>query len=72
MSIHAMSDDEFADFDNDELGMSPETRAEWIEAGRLELSDPDDEDNYDEVCEPFDDDDIPEYAFDDFEASDDI
>ena len=65
MSIHAMSDDEFEDFErdsvdseltqwDDELSCTVESRNEWIESGLLHLStpdDPEDEDNYDDTCE---------------------
>lgn len=63
MSIHAMSDDEFEDFERDdevtqwdeELSCSVESRDEWIESGLLHLlepcNDPDDEDNYDDTCD---------------------
>lgn len=83
MSIHAMSDDEFEEFERDdevtqwdeELSCSVESRDEWIESGLLHLlepsDDPDDEDNYDDTCELDDFCDEPEFE-DDFEASDDF
>lgn len=52
MSIHAMSDDDFEEFDRDmELGCSMEEYRAWISMIA------DDPDNYDE--------DIPDHAFDD-------
>lgn len=80
-SIHAMSDDEFEEFEfesahwdevteyDNELSCSVESRDEWIESGLIQMletqADPDNEDNYDECCEVDPEIDLP--PFDDDE-----
>jgi len=84
MSIHAMSDDEFADFDRDPADIhNPEPTPEELDEclrGLLVFEncnpqgtdDPENEENYDDLAGvPDPDADMPDWA-DDFEASDDI
>ena len=72
MSIHAMSDDEFADFDRDPADIhNPEPTVEELDEGLARWMNPDEEENYDDCVEVPDlDEDTP--LSDDFEASEDF
>jgi hypothetical protein len=74
-SIHSMSDDQFADFDRDPADLhNPEPSFEEMDAGLARWLDPDNEDNYDDSCDlvGVPDDDIPDWAYDDDDESDDF